>query len=420
MGKLSVIIGAQWGDEGKGKWVDAIAKDIDIVCRFQGGNNAGHTIYLKGNKHVLHLLPNGVFHPHTTIALSSGVVIDPAVLLREIGEVSNYVALTPDRLWVSPMAHIITPWHVHLDALTEERAHAPIGTTRRGIGPTYADRASRNGMLVSDFISSEKRKRWVERRKDSDEAFRTFVVRHFEIWNAFEQCAEMLAKYVCPTEERLRQALKQGKHVLCEGAQGSLLDLAHGTYPYVTANCTLAAEAAVSIGIDPRKISAIWGVAKVYVTRVGEGPFPTELFDEVGRTFLEKGKEFGSTTRRPRRCGWFDAVAMRYAQELNGFDGIFYGKLDILSGLEDVKICVAYKHPRLGILEKFPTEASVLAECAPIYESFKGWTQDIPRQGQINDLPIAARDFLVQLQKLSGTTLLQVGTGPERDTFLTP
>jgi adenylosuccinate synthase len=418
MGKLSIIIGAQWGDEGKGKWVDQIAKDIDIVCRFQGGNNAGHTIFIKGNKHVLHLLPNGVFHPHTKIVLSSAVVIDPTVLVREIQEVSTYVDIHADRLWISPMCHVITPWHVYLDSAGEERAVSPIGTTRRGIGPTYADRALRRGLTMSEFVNAEKRKRWSAERKDSDEAFRTFFVRHSELWSTFERTAEELDQYVCPAEFRVRRALADGKNVLCEGAQGILLDLAHGSYPYVTANSTHAAQAAVSLGINPRTIDKIWGVAKVYSTRVGEGPFPTELFDEAGRTMLEKGKEFGSTTRRPRRCGWFDAVAMRYAQELNGFDGVFFSKLDILSGFKEVKICVAYKHPRLGVLENFPTEASVLAECTPVYETFKGWTQEIPSYGDRNDLPLGAKEFLNHIEKFSGCKVLQIGTGPDRDSCL--
>ncbi len=418
MGKLSVIVGAQWGDEGKGKWIDMISKDIDIVCRFQGGNNAGHTIHLKGNRHVLHLLPNGVFNPNSKIALTTGVVIDPTVLLQEIQEVTRYVKLPADRLWISPNAHIITPWHVHLDSRSEERSSIPIGTTRRGIGPTYADRASRRGLLVSDFINPEKRKHWLAEYKERDDVFRAFIVRHFDVWAKFEHAAEEIAKYVCPAENKIRRALKDGQNVLCEGAQGAMLDLAHGTYPYVTSNSTLAAQAAVSLGIDPRRINTIWGVAKVYATRVGEGPFPTELNDHVGRTLLDKGKEFGSTTKRPRRCGWFDAVAMRYAQELNGFDGLFYGKIDILSGLEEVKIAVAYKHPSLGILHDFPTEAGILKECVPVYESFKGWTQEIPKQGVINDLPLAARDFLTHLQEFSGTRLLQLGSGPDREEYL--
>ncbi len=418
MGKLSVIIGAQWGDEGKGKWVDQIAKDIDIVCRFQGGNNAGHTLYLNGNKHVLHLLPNGVFHPHTNIVISSGVVVDPSVLLREIQEVSSYISLPAERLWISPLCHVITPWHVQCDSAGEERSKKPIGTTRRGIGPTYADRALRRGMLMSHFIDADKRKTWVEDRMENDEQFRLFYMRSSDVWKNFENAADYLARYVCDAELRVRKALDQGKHVLCEGAQGILLDLAHGSYPFVTANSTHPAQAAVSLGLDPRRIDKIYGVAKVYATRVGEGPFPTELFDKVGTTLLEKGKEYGSTTRRPRRCGWFDAVAMRYAQELNGFDGVFFTKLDILSGFEEVKICVAYKHPRLGVLEHYPNESSVLAECTPIYETMKGWTEDIPNFGSRNDLPLRAQEFLSQIEKLSGCKILQVGTGPGRDAYI--
>lgn len=418
MGKLSVVIGAQWGDEGKGKWVDQIAKDLDIVCRFQGGNNAGHTIYIEGQKHVLHLLPNGVFYPHTKIALTSAVVIDPVVLLKEIQDVSSINKLTADRLWVSPNCHVITPWHVFQDTLSEEKSINPIGTTRRGIGPTYADRALRKGLLFSEFVNDDKRKQWIMERVELDERFKRFYDEHEQIWKAFEATVPYLKDYLHPAETYVRRALQENKQVLCEGAQGVLLDLAHGSYPFVTANSTHAAQAAVSLGIDPRKINSILGVAKVYATRVGSGPFPTELKDDIGRTLLEKGSEYGSTTRRPRRCGWFDAVAMRFAQELNGFDGIYINKLDILTGFSELKICVAYKHPRLGLLDEYPSEADILSECTPVYESYPGWKDEIPKSGNRQDLPSAAQHFLSQIETLAKIKILKIGTGADRGAFV--
>ncbi|MBI2602089.1 MAG: adenylosuccinate synthase [Deltaproteobacteria bacterium] len=420
MGKLSVIIGTQWGDEGKGKWVDKIAHDIDIVCRFQGGNNAGHTVHVGGKKHVFHLLPNGVLHEGKIIALTSGVVIDPRVLMREIKNLREHVSVTPERLWISTLAHVITPWHVYLDTKSEESAKNPIGTTKRGIGPTYAERDLRNGMRVETMARPEKRKEWLSKRKEADPEFKTFYDQNPALWKEFEVSAAFIADYICPAEEKIRKGLKEGQNVLCEGAQGTMLDINHGTYPFVTSSSTLASQAAVSLGIDPRKIDRILGVGKVYATRVGEGPFPTEIHDQLGQVLRERGNEYGATTKRPRRCGWFDAIAMRFANEVNGLDGVYLNKLDILSGLETIKVAVAYKHPTLGVLNEYPSSSEVLKECKPVYETFKAWQQDIPRQGSFSKLPGAARDFLLKLEEFSRCRILSVGTGVDREDFLTP
>lgn len=419
MGSLSAILGAQWGDEGKGKWVDKIAKNIDVVCRFQGGNNAGHTIHIGDQKHVLHLLPNGVFHPHVKIAISSGVVVDPLVLLKEIEDVSSHVELGKERLWLSPLCHIITPWHIHMDSLREEQTHNPIGTTRRGIGPTYADRALRQGLLVCDYIDSKRRKVWIEERRKRDKAFDSFYQKNGDIWGSFESRAESLKPYVCLTEENVKEALKQGQHVLCEGAQGMLLDLAHGSYPFVTGNPTHVGQAAVSLGLDPRRFDKIWGVAKVYTTRVGEGPFPTELSDEDGKKLQKVGNEFGATTKRSRRCGWFDAVAMRYAQEQNGYDGVYLTKLDVLSHFKTLKICTSYKHPQLGTLHSFPAQTDILNACTPVYESLPGWETEIPVQGKREELPKNAQNFLKRIEECSGIKILEIGSGVDREACIT-
>lgn len=420
MGKLSVIIGTQWGDEGKGKWVDKIARDIDIVCRFQGGNNAGHTVHVGGKKHVFHLLPNGVLHEGKIIALTSGVVIDPRVLMREIIQLREHISVEPERMWISTKAHVITPWHVYLDTKSEENAKTPIGTTKRGIGPTYAERDLRNGLRVESMVDADARREWLEKRKEADPSFKSFCENTSHLWEDFDRSADFVAKFACQAEEKIRRAHQEGKNVLCEGAQGTMLDINHGSYPFVTSSSTLASQAAVSLGIDPRKIDKIWGVGKVYATRVGEGPFPTELFDEIGQLLRKRGNEYGATTQRPRRCGWFDAVAMRFAREVNGLDGVYLNKLDILSGLPELKIAVAYRHPSLGKLDTFPTNGDVLRNCQPVYETFKGWEQEIPRSGSISTLPLAARDFLHHLEESSGCKILSVGTGVDREDFLIP
>ena len=418
--QVTVLVGAQWGDEGKGKWIDVLAKSADLVVRYQGGNNAGHTLYVQGEKIVLHQIPSGVFHDGQKSALAAGVVINPSELVAELDRVASKTKITPDRLWLSGRAHVITPWHMAQDALRESTTDAPIGTTKRGIGPTYADKASRTGLRLGHFADTEALGKWVKSMSAASPAFAEHLKTASALWEKFFAAAPRLAPFVCDAEALIRKTVKNRGRVLLEGAQGTLLDIDHGTYPYVTSSSTGAGGAVASIGLSPKFIGHIIGIAKGYVTRVGEGPFPTELHDDIGRLIAEKGNEFGATTGRPRRVGWLDAVALRYVVDVNGLDGIVLNKLDILSGLSEVKVAVAYEHPTLGRLEELPWDTAVLAACKPIYEAFPGWAEDLPATGRFQDLPANAQAFVKAVEKHAGTKVLMVGTGPHRENAIYP
>lgn len=418
-GIVAVVVGSQWGDEGKGKWIDKLAPGYDIVVRFQGGNNAGHTLFIDEQKVVLHQLPSGIFHKDQIAMLSAGVVIDPAELVVEMAKVGSQVELEPEKVWISSRAHVITPWHVFVDGLAEESAENPIGTTKRGIGPTYSDKAGRLGMRMEDFVSSTRRSAWITRMKQAEPKFAAHLSSSTEEWALFDKAAVKLAPFVCEAEERLRRSLSEGKSVLLEGAQGTLLDINAGTYPYVTSSNTISGGGPANLGFAPQLIQKSIGIAKAYTTRVGEGPFPTELKDFNGEELAQKGNEFGATTGRPRRCGWLDAVALRYACEVNGFTEIYLNKMDIISGFPEVKICVAYEHPVLGKITYFPSSSEVLSQCRPVYETYPGWAKNIPKQGSTSDLPEHAQNFLQKIEELCLVEISHVGTGPERMDFLT-
>ena len=418
MNHVSIVVGAQWGDEGKGKWVDVLAAKSDIVARYQGGNNAGHTIWISGTKYVLHQIPSGVFQKGLVSAMAAGVVIHPVGLVNEIEKMQSSVAISPESLWISARAHVITPWHVHLDGARESTASTPIGTTKKGIGPTYSEKANRTGLRMGQYAKSEARQSWVNAMLESDHKFREHFNANQPAWDEFHAAAAKISGFVCDVETRLRKAISAGKRVLLEGAQGTLLDLDHGTYPFVTSSSTCASGACTSIGLPPKAISNIYGIAKAYVTRVGAGPFPTELLDLVGAEIAKKGHEFGATTGRPRRCGWFDAVAFRYSAAVNGFDGVIVNKMDILTGFPELKICVKYRHPTLGDLEDFPWDAEVLAKCEPVYETFPGWNQEIPKSGTFEEMPENARKYISAIEHHTGTRVMWVGTGPGRDEML--
>jgi adenylosuccinate synthase len=421
-GGITIVVGAQWGDEGKGKWIDWIAGGADIVARYQGGNNAGHTLYVKDQKVVLHQIPSGIFHPGQKCVLAAGVVINPGELVREIAKVAPFATVTPENLWLSARAHVITPWHVATDGRREAQREASsgsaIGTTKRGIGPTYSDKTARSGLRLGDYVNPQARKDWIQATASANEGFSQHVDLNKAEWEAFAAAAQQLAPFVCDAEARVREAAANGKKILMEGAQGTLLDLDHGTFPFVTSSSTIAAGACASLGIPPRSVTGIYGIAKAYLTRVGAGPFPTELLDKTGDTIRERGQEFGATTGRPRRCGWFDAVAMRYAQDVNGFDGVILNKFDILSGMDELKIAVAYEHPELGQINQFPWDPAVLAACKPVYKSFKGWHGELPKHGGIEALPKEARDYINAIEELSGIKVVAAGTGPGRDEAL--
>ncbi len=414
MSVVTILVGAQWGDEGKGKWIDILASQVEYVVRFQGGNNAGHTLYVKGEKVVLHQIPSGVFQKNMHCALAAGVVINPVQLVDELNKIKKFVSLTPAALSLSPRAHVISPWQILVDATSEAQATTPIGTTKRGIGPTYAQKAARSGLRLGHFIDKRMREQWIEGMARDDAEFAACLQNDAAGWSAFAAAADQVAPFVADVEANLRSAMQAGKRMLMEGAQGALLDLNHGTYPFVTSSSTCAGGACSSIGFAPKYVGKIYGVAKAYATRVGAGAFPTELADAAGKHLGTVGHEFGATTGRPRRCGWLDAVALRYSMGVNGFEELILNKLDVLTGLPEIKVAVAYQHPRLGRLEQFPWDDATLNECEPIYESFAGWSTEIPKSGALASLPRAARDYVAAVEKIVGCKISMVGTGVNR------
>ena len=417
MSRADIVVGAQWGDEGKGKWVHSLARDYELVVRFQGGNNAGHTVYHEGHKVVLHHLPSAVLYPQVACALTAGMVINPVALEQELRTLERHVQLSPVRLWISGAAHVISPWHILQDKRREQEQAKPIGTTGRGIGPAYSTRALRCGLRMADYINKTQRDHWYAQMR-SESQFAVSQRENSEAWESFAQSADFLRPYVCAAEAQVRQKIRAGAPVLFEGAQGVLLDIGCGTYPYVTSSSTLAAAALSGVGIAPRACGKIFGIAKAYLTRVGNGPFPSELHDDTAALLRERGKEFGATTQRARRIGWLDCVALRYAQELNGFDGIVLNKLDILAGLPVVKLCVAYQHPELGRLLEFPCDYRILEKCQPVWEEYEGWAATIPTQGRIAELPPAAVAFVRRIETLAQGEVIGVGTGIAAEDFL--
>lgn len=413
MNQVTIIVGAQWGDEGKGKWVDILSRRMDWVGRYQGGNNAGHTLYINGQKTVLHQIPSGIFTESLRCVLTAGVVINPEQLISEMEKIRGKAAISPGRLLVSARSHVITPWHVYLDGMREQASGGKIGTTKRGIGPTYESKAARTGLRVGHYIDATARGEWVKSMSENAD-FKTHFSQNNAAWQSFFAAAEILSPFVCDAESHLRQALSAGKKILFEGAQGTLLDLDHGTYPYVTSSSTAAAGALASVGFSAKYVGEILGVSKAYATRVGGGPFPTELNDDVGEFLRSEGQEFGATTGRPRRCGWLDAVALRYAVATNGMTGVILNKLDVLSKLPTIRVAIAYEHPKQGRLTEFPWDPAVLADCRPIYEDFSGWQSEIPKSGAIADLPKAARVYVAAVEKMIDTAIPMVGTGVER------
>ncbi len=420
---IIVIIGAQWGDEGKGKVVDLLADRFDIVSRYQGGHNAGHSVYVGDKAFVLRLLPSGIIHEKKVCVLGNGMVIDPKAFFEEIDQIeAKGVSVTPERLKVSSRAHLIMPYHRALDHTSEERlGNEKIGTTLRGIGPAYEDKAGRRGIRVADALSHDVLKLRVER--NLEEANRIIVLygnqplRADEILAELEPLVERLRPYVCETSHFLAEARKTNKKILLEGAQATLLDVDHGTYPYVTSSNPTAGGASVGAGIPPHHITGVLGIVRTYATRVGEGPFPTEMVEgeaEMAEMIRERGNEYGSVTRRPRRCGWFDAVATRYAAELNGFDSVALTKLDVLDTLDEIKVCVGYEVGRRRI-DTFPAVTSDLRQIKPIYETLVGWNTDTLGTTEFDSLPANAQEYVRFLSKQIGVEIGLISTGPERD-----
>ena len=413
----SVIVGLQWGDEGKGKTTDFLAEQVAMVVRYQGGDNAGHTV-VKGDEVLkLHLVPSGVLYPHITSVIGSGVVVNPETLIGELDMLMSR-GIDVSRVRVSRSAHVIMPYHVALDRANEVRLDgAKVGTTGRGIGPTYGDRAWRVGLRMEDLLDRDVlRMRLARLLPDKNLLLGSMGAETFDVERLVELAAgwgERLSEHLDDTTWLVQSALARGEHVLLEGAQGTLLDLDHGSYPFVTSSNAVAGGATTGGGIGPLQVDEVMGVMKAYATRVGSGPFPTELLDEVGEGIRERGREIGTTTGRPRRVGWFDAVPIRYAVAVNSVSSIMLNKLDILSGLASIPLCVAYDVDGVRV-DRWPSSASVLGRATPVYESFEGWSEPIHQVRTLADLPDAARRYVSAVEELAGVPIVLVSVGPER------
>jgi adenylosuccinate synthase len=415
-----IIVGTQWGDEGKGKIVDLLAEHAHMVVRFQGGNNAGHTMVVGGEQFICHLIPSGILQDKTCI-IGNGVVVDPAVLLEEIDNLRNRgINIGADRLMISERAHLIMPYHQSVDHAREQfKGDKKIGTTGRGIGPAYEDKATRRGIRFVDLLDPKVFTEKVNTILDE----KNFYLKNYlsadtldagEIIDQYQEYAQRLAPHVVNVSVIINDAIKNGQHVMFEGAQGTHLDIDHGTYPFVTSSSTLAGNACCGSGVGPRQIDEVIGIVKAYTTRVGAGPFPSELFDDIGDRIQEKGAEFGATTGRRRRCGWLDTVILKNAVRLNGLSGLAITKLDVLDGLESVRICTAYDYQG-ELISDFPASLDVLADCKPVYEDLPGWTEDISSLRKLEDFPLNARNYLNRIAELTETDLHIVSVGPDRD-----
>ena len=414
-----VLLGAQWGDEGKGKATDLLGDQVDYVVRYQGGNNAGHTVVIGDQKYALHLLPSGILSPNVIPVIGNGVVIDPAVLLTEIKGL-NERGINTSKLKISTNAHLITPYHRTIDKVSERfLGKSKIGTTGRGIGPAYADKINRIGIRVQDLFDQSILKQKIEaalhdKNQILVKVFNRKGITVEEVIDEYLGYAEILKPYVTDTSLLLDQALQQGKVVLLEGSQGTLLDVDHGTYPFVTSSNPTAGGASTGSGIGPTKITRVIGILKAYTTRVGSGPFPTELFDEDGEALRKIGGEVGVTTGRNRRCGWFDAPIARYSVRVNGLSDFFLTKLDVLTGWEKIPVCVAYEIDGNRV-EELPASQSDFHHAKPIYEYLPGWKENISKAKSVADLPKNAQEYVKFLEKISGAPMSAIGVGPGRD-----
>ena len=420
------VVGTQWGDEGKGKVVDLYAEDADVIVRFQGGNNAGHTLVVKGVQTILHLIPSGILHDHKTCIIGNGVVVDPAVMMQEVENLKKR-ALFPahTRLLVSEKAHLIMPYHRRVDVARESRKCGnKIGTTGRGIGPAYEDKVARVGIrfcdLLDETVFREKLRINVEEKNFFlTQLFQEAPVDEQKIFDEYQGYAAYLKPFVDDISLIIGQEIRRGKKILFEGAQGCHLDIDHGTFPYVTSSNTVAGNASCGSGIGPQTINNVVGICKAYTTRVGEGPFVTELTDDIGDHIQKVGQEFGATTGRKRRCGWLDMVLIRQSARVSGISGIAVTKLDVLTGLKKLKICVGYRTAAgEEYTESVPANLKVLAECQPIYQELDGWTEDICHAKQIDDLPKNARKYIERLEMLSGVPLSLVSVGAGRESTI--
>lgn len=421
---VTLVLGSQWGDEGKGKIVDILSSDTDIVARYQGGANAGHTVVFEGRQFILHLIPSGILNPKTVCIIGNGVVVDPYALIDEIRLLNNFNVSVENRLLISNKSHLILPYHKLLDKASEECSSSSIGTTGRGIGPAYVDKFSRCGIRAIEALFPEHIKKHIFNNfqekirlltsvygKPFDEKIETIV-------EDYMQALAQISNFIIDTSYFLNSQIGNNKNILIEGAQGTLLDIDHGTYPFVTSSSPTSGGACSGLGIPPTKINRIIGVAKAYSTRVGNGPFPTELKDQLGEHIRQKGKEFGSTTGRPRRCGWLDLVALKYSVMINGITEIALTKIDVLSELDEIKVCTKYKINN-SVTVEFPSEAFLLDKVEPIYENFNGWKKSLVGIDRIDKLPKEAQDYITFIQDFLNCKVSFISTSPDRaDTII--
>lgn len=414
-----VVVGTQWGDEGKGKITDYLSEKAEVVARYQGGNNAGHTIVFDGKKYKLHLIPSGIFYKEKICVIGNGMVIDPKALVTELKYLHD-LGVDTSNLRISNRAHVILPYHIKLDIVEEESKGAnKIGTTKKGIGPAYMDKAARVGIRIADLLDKEEFEAKLERNlKEKNRMFEKYYeVEGFtkeEILDEYFGYGQQIAQYVVDTSVVLNDALDEGKRVLFEGAQGVMLDIDQGTYPFVTSSNPIAGGVTIGSGVGPSKINHVVGVSKAYTTRVGDGPFPTELNNEIGDRIREVGNEYGTTTGRPRRVGWFDSVVVRHARRVSGITDLSLNSIDVLTGIETLKICVAYQY-KGEVIKEFPASLKVLAECEPVYEELPGWTEDITGVKSLDELPANARHYVERISQLTGIPLTIFSVGPDRN-----
>ena len=420
MGKSVAVLGAQWGDEGKGKVVDLLTDRVKYVVRYQGGHNAGHTLIINGEKTVLRLIPSGILRQNVTCMIGNGVVLSPSALMQEMGELESKGVDVRNRLLISEACPLILPYHVAMDHAREAAlGKKAIGTTGRGIGPAYEDKVARRGLRVGDLFNMQV---FAEKLKNVLDYYNFQLVHYYKVEAVdydktlaeIEAVADVIKSMVADVTTILHQARARGDNILFEGAQGTMLDIDHGTYPYVTSSNTTAGGVATGAGFGPRNLDYVLGIIKAYCTRVGGGPFTTELFDEVGMEIARKGNEFGAVTGRPRRCGWFDAVAVRRAIQLNSISGFCMTKLDVLDGFKEIKICVAYKMPNGEILEYAPLAAEKWEGVEPVYETLPGWSENTFGVTDFNQLPENARKYIKRIEEVTGVPVAILSTGPDR------
>lgn len=414
-----VVVGTQWGDEGKGKITDFLSKQAEVVARYQGGDNAGHTIVFNDTKYKLHLIPSGIFYSDKTCVIGNGMVVNPKSLVTELAYLHER-GVSTDNLRISNRAHVILPYHQLQDKLEEDaKGDAKVGTTLKGIGPCYMDKAARIGIRIADLLDKEV---FAEKLKTVLEIKNRMFVKMYEvdaiefddIFEEYYAYGQQFAKYVCDTSVVLNNALDEEQKVLFEGAQGVLLDIDHGTYPFVTSSNAASGGVSSGAGIGPSKIHHVVGVCKAYTSRVGDGPFPTQLDDEIGHTIREVGKEYGTTTGRPRRVGWFDSVVVRHSRRVSGITDLCLNSIDVLTGLETLKICTAYEFEG-KLLDEYPPNFRVLEQCKPVFEELPGWTEDITGIRKFEDLPVNAQNYVKRIEALTGIELLTFSVGPARE-----